>query len=317
MDRAHATRLPVLQPMLASAGRLPARPQEWAFEIKYDGARILAYLEQGDLHLWTRSGNEATDRYPELGELSDLLGDRTVILDGEVIATDAQGKPSFNRLQERMMLTRPAAVRAAMARTPVTLMIFDILWLDDRSTTKLTYRNRRELLQSLPLNGTSAIVPPAWPGTAAEEALTWTRDQGLEGVIAKRLDSIYVPAARSRNWIKLKHTRTLEVTVCGWVPSGNTLKALLLGVPDGDGLRYVGAVGTGFSDTERRSLAARLQLLAEPASPLTSGPAPERGQPVRWVRPAVHGEVEYLEYTKPGGVLRHPVWKGLRGTPQQ
>jgi bifunctional non-homologous end joining protein LigD len=265
------------------------------------------------VRLLTRNSNDVTDRYPELGELREMLGGRAAILDGEVIATDAQGRPSFSRLQQRMMLTRPAAIRTGVAKVPVTLMLFDLLWLDTRSTTGLTYRGRRELLESLPLDGARVLVPPAWPGSAAAEALEWTRAQGLEGVIAKRLASVYTPG-RSRDWLKLKHIRSLDVWICGWVPTGSTVKALLLGVPEDGGLRYVGAVGTGFSEAERRALAALLERLAAPVSPMTSGPSPDRGQPVRWVRPVVRGEVEYLEYTKEGGVLRHPVWKGLRGS---
>ena len=304
-------RLPLVQPMLAGAGPPPARPEEWAFEIKYDGARVLSYADSAGLRLLTRNGNDATARYPELGELEELLGGRAAILDGEVIATDAQGRPSFSRLQQRLGLTRPQAIRTGVAQVPVTLMLFDLLWLEDRSTTGLPYRERRELLESLPLNGARVVVPPTWPGTAAAEAVEWTRAQGLEGVIAKRLASTY-SAGRSRDWRKLKNTRSLDVWIAGWVPIGNSVKALLLGVPD-DGLRYVGAVGTGFSDAERWPLAAVLERVASPVSPLTSGPAPDRWQLVRWVRPLIRGEVEYLEYTGDGGVLRHPVWKGLRG----
>jgi bifunctional non-homologous end joining protein LigD len=311
MARDTAIRLPLVQPMLASAGKPPDRPEQWAYEIKYDGSRIVSYLDGSGLRLLTRGGNDVTARYPELGELKELLGGRAAILDGEVIATDAAGRPSFSRLQQRMMLTRPAAIRTGAAKVPVTLMVFDCLWLDTRSTTGLTYRGRRELLESLPLDGARVVVPPAWPGTAANEALEWTRDQGLEGCIAKRLASTYT-SGRSSDWRKLKHVRSLDVVVCGWVPTGSTVKALLLGVPDGGGLRYVGAVGTGLSDAERRALAGLLERLAAPASPLTSGPAPDRGQPIRWVRPVVRGEVEYLEYTS-SQLLRHPVWKGLRG----
>jgi bifunctional non-homologous end joining protein LigD len=299
--------------MLASTGKLPARLEEWALEIKYDGARTIAYLDGTGLRLLTRNGNVVTARYPELGELGELLGNRTAILDGEVIATDSTGRPSFSRLQERMMLSRPEAIRTVAARVPVTLMLFDVLWLD-RSLTGLTYRGRREILESLQLDGTRIVVPPAWPGTDAEQALAFTRDHGLEGLIAKRLASTYAAGIRSRDWIKLKNVRSLDVTVVGWVPTGKTLKALLLAVPDDGGLRYVGAVGTGFSDAERRTLAALLERLAAPASPLTSGRSPDRGQPVRWVRPVVRGEVEYLEYTENSHLLRHPVWKGLRGS---
>ncbi|WP_370106352.1 non-homologous end-joining DNA ligase [Streptacidiphilus sp. BW17] len=308
------TRLPLVQPMLASTGKMPVRLEEWALEIKFDGARAISYLDGTGLRVLTRSGNNTTARYPELDELHQLLGGRNAILDGEVIATDASGRPSFSSLQQRMMLTRPQAIRTTASRIPVTLMVFDVLWLDGRSTTGMSYRGRREVLDSLPLQGEHVLVPPAWPGTAAEEALSFTHDQGLEGVIAKRLASPYSEGARSRDWIKRKHQRTLDVWICGWVPTGNTVKALLLGVPDDDGLRYVGAVGTGFSEAERRALAALLERLAAPASPLTSGPTPGRGSPVRWVRPLAHGEVEYLEFTKEDGVLRHPVWKGLRGS---
>jgi bifunctional non-homologous end joining protein LigD len=284
----------------------------WALEIKWDGARIISYLDETGLRLLTRNGNVVTSRYPELAELRELLGNRTAILDGEVIATDASGRPSFSRLQERMMLSRPTTIRTVAARVPVTLMLFDVLWLD-RSLTGLTYRGRREVLESLPLDGARIVVPPAWPGTDAEQALAFTRDHGLEGLIAKRLASTYAAGIRSRDWIKLKNVRSLDVTVVGWVPTGKTVKALLLGVPDDGGLRYVGAVGTGFSDAERRALTALLDRLAAPASPLTSGRTPDRGQTVRWVRPEIHGEVEYLELTGASDLLRHPVWKGLRG----
>jgi bifunctional non-homologous end joining protein LigD len=200
----------------------------WALEIKWDGARIISYLDGTGLRLLTRNGNVVTARYPELRE---LLGDRTAILDGEVIATDASGRPSFSRLQERMMLSRPSTIRTVAARVPVTLMLFDVLWLD-RSLTGLTYRGRREVLESLALDGARIVVPPAWPGTDAEQALAFTRDHGLEGLIAKRLASTYAAGIRSRDWIKLKNVHSLDVTVVGWVPTGKTVKARLGGNDD-------------------------------------------------------------------------------------
>jgi bifunctional non-homologous end joining protein LigD len=206
----------------------------WGLEIKWDGARTISYLDGTGLRLLTRNGNVVTARYPELAELRELLGNRTAILDGEVIATDASGRPSFSRLQERMMLSRPTTIRTVAARVPVTLMLFDVLWLD-RSLTGLTYRGRREVLESLPLDGARIVVPPAWPGTDAEQDLAFTRDHGLEGLIAKRLASTYAAGIRSRDWIKLKNVRLLDVTVVGWVPTGKTVKALLLGVPDDGG----------------------------------------------------------------------------------
>lgn len=311
MARAAVT-LPLVQPMLASPGPAPADTDQWAYEVKWDGMRIMSYLDgTGGLRLLSRNANQATARYPELAELTELLGGRSAVLDGEVIATDEQGRPHFGRLQERMTLRSPTAVKAAMLAYPVTLMLFDVVHLDGRDLTGMSYRGRREVLESLPLDGTRVVVPPAWPGSMAGEAVAWTQAQGLEGVIAKRLGSSYTPGARSKDWIKIKHVLTADVVIGGWVPAGTTVKALLLGVRDGDRLRYVGNVGTGFSQAERKALYGLLEQTSADTSPFT-GPGPDRGEPVRWCRPQLAGEVEYLEYTSAGN-LRHPVWKGLRG----
>ncbi|MBC3844648.1 hypothetical protein GXW82_44080 [Streptacidiphilus sp. 4-A2] len=314
--------LPVIEPMLASPGSIPRDPTAWAFEVKFDGMRVGSYLDGAHgLRLLTRNGNPATDRFPELAELLELLPGRNAVLDGEIVAADDQGRPDFGRLQQRMTLRRPAEIRAAMARIPVTLLLFDVPWLDGRPLTELTYRGRREVLETLPLHGERVQVPPAWPGSAAQEASAWTRDHGLEGLIAKRLTSPYQPGARSRDWIKIKHVKSLDATIGAWVPGGpggTMVKSLLLGVPAEQGLRFVGAVGTGFSQAERRALAALLRRLAAPTSPF-EGPwraGLERGEIIRFVRPRVQGEVEYAHFTAHGH-LRHPVWKGLRGDYQE
>lgn len=302
--------------MLATLGAMPTHPEEFALEVKWDGMRVMARLDAGELELLARSGNEATTRYPELAELAALLPGRNAVLDGEVIATDARGRPSFGALQERMPLRRPTEIAAAMRRYPVTLMLFDVLWLDGRSLLTEPYQRRRAALEALPLAGTRVVVPPVWPGSTAEQALAWTRDEGLEGLIAKRLGSPYRPGVRSRDWIKIKHVRSVDVVIGGWVsrdPEGRELKSLLLGLPGDRGPAYVGAVGTGFSDAERRSLAARLRELASPDSPFTGAVTDiDRGEPLRFVRPELTAEVEYLDLGS-GGSLRQPVWKGLRG----
>ena len=312
---------PSLKPMLATPGPLPTRPQDFALEVKWDGMRVIVRLDgAGGLRLLSRNGNQATARYPELGELARLLPDRQAVLDGEVIATDEHGRPSFGALQERMPLRRPAEIATAMRRRPVTLMLFDVLWLDGGSLLAEPYQRRRAVLESL--LGSSApvgeriVLPPAWPGSAADQALSWTEAEGLEGVIAKRLDSRYRPGARSKDWIKIKHVRSIEVVIGGWVardPDGRALKALLLGVPGPAGLGYVGAVGTGFSEAERRRLTGLLRGLATEGSPFTGAVSDiDRGAPLRFVRPELTAEVEYAG---PGsaGSLRQPVWKGLRG----
>jgi bifunctional non-homologous end joining protein LigD len=233
MTRDAAASIPLVEPMLATAGPLPASLDGWALEVKWDGARVGRYLDRaGGLRLLTRNGNSATERFPELAELTALLPGRAAVLDGEIIATDEHGRPSFSRLQERLALRRPEAIATAARTRPVTLMVFDVPWLDGRSLAAMSYRGRREVLEMLPLDGTRVVVPHAWPGSAAAEALAWTDTQGLEGVIAKRLSSPYTPGERSKNWIKYKHLRTADVWIGGWTPTGKTVKSLLLGVPD-------------------------------------------------------------------------------------
>lgn len=204
--------LPMVQPMLATAATgLPSDPAQWAVEVKWDGMRVTVYLDgAGGLRLLTRNANSATDRYPEAAELLELLPGVDAVLDGEVIATGPDGRPSFGLLQERMTLRRPEAIRAAARTRPVTLLLFDVTWLNGRSLTAMSYQARREALESLALNSDRIMVPPVWPGTEVAAALEWTAQQGLEGVVAKRLASPYRPGARSKDWIKIKHTRSLQ-----------------------------------------------------------------------------------------------------------
>ena len=308
--------LPVLEPMLASPGPLPPRLEEWAAEVKWDGMRVLVRLDgAGGVQLVSRAGNSATARFPEFASLPDLLPGRDAILDGEIVALDERGRPSFSRLQERMPLRQPADIKGAMQAVPAQLLLFDVLWLDGTQTTALPYGGRSTLLDSLNLTSERVLVPPRWPGQAAQDALAWTRDRDLEGLVLKRLDAPYRPGTRSAYWIKIKNVRSLDVTIGGWIPAGTTMKALLLGIPDQAGLRYVGRVGTGFADAERKALTGLLERFTTEHSPFTQGPRPDRSEPTRWIRPELTCEVEYLEYTA-AGHLRHPVYMGLRGTGQ-
>jgi bifunctional non-homologous end joining protein LigD len=282
--------------------------------VKWDGMRIQVRLDgAGGVELVSRAGNPATARFPEFGILAELLPGRDAILDGEIVALDEHGRPSFSRLQERMALRRPAEVRQAMKAVPVQLLLFDVLWLDGAQTTALPYAGRGTLLDSLDIKSQRVMVPPGWPGEAASVALTWTRERGLEGIVLKRLDSPYRHGARSKDWIKIKNVRSLDLTIGGWIPNGTTMKALLLGVLGEDGLRYVGRVGSGFSEAERKALVGLLDRIATQVSPFTQGPRPDRSEPAIWVRPELTCEVAYLEYTA-AGHLRHPVYRGLRGT---
>lgn len=314
--------LPPLRPMLATPARaLPAHQADWAYEVKWDGMRALVYRAgDGPPRLYARSGREVTAQYPELAELGGLLPDGVdCILDTEIVALGPDGTPSFPRLQERMGLHRPVAVRAAVHSAPVTLMAFDVLWLSGRRLTQRPYRERRAELAGLALDHPRVRTPPNWErtGTAAWE---WTRSAGLEGLLAKRLDSPYRPGVRSRDWLKIKHIRTRDALIGGWVadsPRAASCQALLLGAPEDAGLRYIGRVGTGFTQRDRHRLAGLLPELERGTAPFTGNLESLRrdtGRLVHWVRPDLACEVEYSEETE-GGRLRHPVWRGMRRPP--
>jgi bifunctional non-homologous end joining protein LigD len=302
--------------MLASTGTaLPRDQAAWAFEVKWDGMRVLAYLPgDGRLRLVSRRGTDVTARYPELADLPRLLPGTGAVLDGEIVAFDERGRPSFARLQERMPLESPAAIRAGARTTPVALMLFDVLWVGGEPLTGLPYTARRLRLAALELEAERVSVPPAWEGEG-ETAARWTAEMGLEGVMAKRLASPYRPGARSRDWVKIKHGLTADVRVGGWVPAGPRgagLKSVLVGVDEPGGLRYCGAVGSGFTVEGRRVLAETLRGLAAPGPPFTNArQARDRPGPLRWARPVLAAEVAFTGWTAQG-LLRQPVWRGLR-----
>jgi bifunctional non-homologous end joining protein LigD len=301
-----------IEPMWAKLGQLPADEDAFAYEIKWDGIRAVARLDRGHIDLTGRNGTDYRPRYPELRPLGAALGSTRAILDGEIVAFDEHGKPSFERLQSRMHLTGQAAVKRRAKELPVTYVAFDLLWLDGHRTTGLPYADRRRLLAGLELDG------PSWRAPAHHEGdggalLEATREQGLEGVVAKRLDSIYEPGRRSGAWIKVKNVLRQEVVVGGWSPGEGgrsaTLGALCAGVHDDDGeLRYVGKVGSGFTAETLELVTAKLAALRRDGSPF-SGRQPPRG--TVFVDPELVAEVEFREWTRTG-TLRAPVFKGLR-----
>ncbi len=299
-------------PMLARAGELPRPEEGWAYEIKWDGVRALAYCRPGELRLESRNLIEITDKYPELAELSRALGSRAAILDGEIVAFDPSGRPSFSALQQRMQISGAAQARRRMKATPVTYMIFDLLWLEGHSLMEEPYSERRERLAGLQLSGSSLQVPEYLVGHG-RELLQAATEQGLEGVLAKRLNSRYHPGRRTSDWLKIKRPGRQEFVVGGWVPGtgarGGRVGALLLGVYDGDGsLLYAGRVGSGFSERELGRLQALLEPLRREGSPFSGG-GPPRG--ALFCEPQLVAEVSFSEWT-PDGRLRHPVYLGLR-----
>ena len=300
-------------PMLARAGSLPAQERGWAFEVKWDGVRAIAYSQPGELRLESRNLNDISDSYPELFAMNTALGSHSAVLDGEIVAFDNAGHPSFEALQQRMHVGSRAQARKLAKGTPVTYVVFDVLWLDGHSLMRQPYSERRELLAAMKLDGTHWQTPEH----VVEEGKTLlaaTAEQQLEGVLAKRMDSLYQPGARTSDWVKVKSVARQELVVGGWMQGkgkrANTVGALLLGVYEADGrLRYVGRVGSGFSDTELQHLSGILAPLARPTSPFTSGETPPRG--ARFCEPQLVVEVEFARWTA-GGSLRAPVYQGLR-----
>jgi bifunctional non-homologous end joining protein LigD len=308
-----AAPLPLIKPMLATLGDLP-EPLGWGYEFKWDGVRAMCYLDAGTVRLVSRNDRDVTASYPELRRLADRLPGRRMVLDGEIIAVDADGRPSFSRLQQRMHVRAPSP--ALIERIPVQLCLFDLLHLDSRSTVQAPYTRRRELLAELALDGDIVTTPPYWTGEAGRDLPGAAADLGLEGVIAKRLDSPYQPGIRSRSWIKTPLNTTVEVIIAGWKPGegrrANMIGSLLLGMYDDAGrLTYVGNVGTGFTEHMLHELARQLRPLATSAAPFAQPVPRPQAREAHWVEPRLVGEVAYRTLT-PDGRLRHPAWRGLR-----
>ena len=304
--------------MLASVGSLPPAAEDgrWAYEMKWDGVRAVCYVDaDAPARLLSRNDRDVSATYPEVAGVAAALDGRDVVLDGEIVAVDAAGRPSFSLLQRRMHVVRPADVRRLVGQVPVTYLVFDLLRLDGRLLVGEPWTRRRAMLEDLGLAGPCWAVPAYFPG-GGPDALAASAAAGLEGVVAKRADSVYEPGRRSRAWVKVKNVRTQEVLVGGWKPGEGRRAAgigsLLLGLPGAAGLRYVGHVGTGFTTAALDDLARLLAPLERPASPFADGQVP-RPQAVvaRWVEPRIVGEVAFAEWT-PDGRLRHPVWRGLR-----
>ncbi|ONM48121.1 ATP-dependent DNA ligase [Nocardia donostiensis] len=307
---------PVVQlpaPMLATAGR-PPDTESWAIEMKWDGVRVIVVRRAGICRLYSRNHREVTSSYPELVETIELLRPgRDMVLDGEVIATNPCGAPSFGLLQRRMHIATPSVelIRSA----PVRFYAFDLLALGITDTTPLPYLERRRLLADLELSAPLVSTPPYWLDVEADRLLEIAGEYQLEGIVSKFIESAYYPGRRSPAWIKTPRRRTTEAIVAGWTCGTGVLTptfgSLVLGAYDEDGkMVYIGNVGTGFSTADRRRLRTRLDELPAAESPFDIPPERVGIVEVRWVRPELVGDIEYREYTGDG--LRHPFWRGLR-----
>jgi bifunctional non-homologous end joining protein LigD len=303
-----------LTPMLATPGTLPPPAQDdaWGYEFKWDGVRAISVVEAGTVALWARSGTDITARYPELGRLPNTIAGRDAVVDGEIVALDARGRPDFGALQGRMHRTGPE-VRRMAAAAPVTYLVFDLLEEDGESLLGLPYAQRRERLEALGVGG-ERWVPTPWFRGGGAAVLAASRDNGLEGIVAKRLDSPYRPGLRGPDWRKVKNVRTQAVVVGGWRPGqgrrAGGVGSLLVGVHDDAGrLVYAGHVGTGFT-------AAALEELGPLFTPADAPPFAdalprEVTRDAHWVVPELVGEVAFAAWTADGR-MRHPSWRGLR-----
>lgn len=304
---------PDLLPMLPSPGSLGAMGTEgWGFEMKWDGIRAIATVWGGQVRVTSRTGRVITAEYPELAELAACV-DGDARLDGEIVALDGAGRPSFELLQQRMNLTAAAEIEAVRARVPAHFMAFDILQHGDDSLLSMHYKERRARLEQVVTDGARVHVP-AWFDGSAPDALETSAELGLEGIIGKRLDSVYRPGKRTKTWLKVKHRASQEVVIVGWRPghNGHGIGSLLVAVhPEvGGPLTYVGRVGSGFSEAQLGRLATALAAL-ERATPAAEGVPAEAAREARWVDPSLVAEVTFAERTSTG-ILRHPVWLGLR-----
>jgi bifunctional non-homologous end joining protein LigD len=299
--------------MLATLGALPP-PPGWGYEFKWDGVRAVVHLDRGRIQVISRNERDVTASYPELRSLLTRFPRRRVILDGEIVALDRSGAPSFSLLQQRMHVRTPTP--GLLERVPVQLYVFDLLHLGTRATLGLPYRRRRQMLQELALDDAVTKTSPCWAEDAGRDLMRTAAEMGLEGVIAKRLDSPYQPGTRSADWIKAPRNTTVEVIIAGWRPGSGRraglIGSLLLGMYDQAGqLGYVGHVGTGFTHQMLVELARQLRPLHRASSPFAEPVPRAHARDAQWVQPQLVGEVTYRTLT-PDGRLRHPSWRGLR-----
>jgi bifunctional non-homologous end joining protein LigD len=302
--------------MLASSGTLPANDDGWAYEMKWDGLRALAFVSGGRLRLASRTGRDITFVYPELAGVASAVGVDQTVLDGEIVAFGGGAWPEFEALQQRMNISTAAQARALSMQVPVSYLAFDLLWLDGRPLLAEPYSLRRELLENLGLDTARAQVPPSFVGESGADIRAVSKQQQLEGIMAKRLSSRYEPGRRTTAWRKIKNVQRQEVVIGGWKPGeggrAGWIGSLLVGVHDANGaLVYSGHVGTGFTQQTLRMLGERLAPLRRDTSPFAATIPPEDARFARWVEPELVADVEFAAWTR-SGRLRAPAYKGLR-----
>ncbi|MFJ9370859.1 ATP-dependent DNA ligase [Nocardia sp. NPDC101769] len=303
-------------PMLATPGEVPGPSAAWAYELKFDGQRSIAWRESGhDWRIISRNLRDITATYPDVAAaLEDAAGGRDgLMLDGEIVVLSPGGVPSFSRLQQRM---RARAAKRRIAEAPAVFVAFDVLYEAGLSTMDLPYRRRREVLDGLELVPGRVQVPRSWGAETDPVRLLGAASKAhFEGLVSKRVESIYRPGQRSRDWVKSVFRHSVEAVVVGFLGLASDpqmVGSLLLAGhrPDGS-LRYIGSAGTGFTDRVRRVLFSTLQQLQVPEPPTAGWVPREVAGAARWVVPVIVADIEVREVTA-AGLLRHPSFRGVR-----
>jgi bifunctional non-homologous end joining protein LigD len=299
-----------IEPMTATLAERPPRGEEWLFEVKWDGVRAIAFVERGEVRIQSRSGQRCDRQYPELAVIHHHIAAQQAVLDGEIAVLDAKGVSRFHLIQPRIANSDPHTIAHLVRSTPVVYFAFDLLYLDGYDLRGVSLDKRRELLHAVVTPGAVLRISEAF-ASAGEEMLEAARENGLEGIVAKRASSRY-ESRRSREWLKIKIGNQQEFVIGGFTePQGGReyFGALVLGVYDEGKLRWAGNVGTGFDQNTLAGLHARLKPLVTRKCPFAERPKPDRG--MTWVKPELVCQVKYANWT-PDNRLRAPVFLGLR-----
>jgi bifunctional non-homologous end joining protein LigD len=304
---------PVFSPMLAELWTEAFNDDRWRFEPKLDGIRTLAYVSTDGTRLLSRTGRDQSSQYPELDNLAEYVNALSAVIDGEIVAEDDRGRPSFEQLQQRMNLSSPREIQRARSKVPVLLFVFDLLWIDGRDLTDEPLEERRRQLEEI-VTVTGPMKLTVHTTGDGKRFFAKAKELGFEGVVAKRLGSKYVSGRRTKDWRKIKAVNRQDCVVLGWTRGGGsraeTFGSLLVGAYSDGELIWIGQVGTGFTEPVLDDLMQRLKELEAKKPPITD-PALLAVKGARWVRPELVCEVEYLQMTK-AGKLRAPSFKGLR-----
>ena len=297
----------IASPMLATAIDAPFDDPAWLFELKWDGYRALVSIdERGTVTIASRNGNDFTTKFAELRALADAFSERPIVVDGEIVVLDREGRPSFSALQERV----DRFGRTAPNKAPVTFAVFDVLYGNARDLRAEPLAKRKAILEKL-LTGRGPVMLSKHVVGDGKALFDLAKTRGLEGIVGKKSSSAYVER-RSRDWVKIKAQQRAEVVIGGWTEGRGSRKhfgALLAGVYEGEVLRYAGSIGTGFDAKRLAAIASELAPLERKTSPFSD--EPKTATVAHFVEPTLVAEVTFTEWTRDGS-LRHPVFVAMR-----